>query len=171
MAFLLAIGWLYVGLRVFDLQAVQASELESQALGQRFRQVELAADRGAILDRNGRELAITVDASTIYANPSEIPDPGAVAEVLSAVLGIPRGKLVEDLSKESSFVYLARKVDPKIADTVTNLKLPGTEQRIPGIYVLSEAARAYPAGPLAAQVLGFVGIDNEGLEGLELTYE
>ncbi len=170
-AFLLAIGWLYVGLRVFDLQAVQASELESQALGQRFRQVELAADRGAILDRNGRELAVTVDASTIYANPSEIPDAGAVAGVLSAVLGIPRGELVEDLSRESSFVYLARKVDPNVASTVMNLKLPGTDQRIPGVYVLSEAARAYPAGPLAAQVLGFVGMDNEGLEGLELTYE
>ncbi len=170
-AVLLAFGWLYVGLRVFDLQAVQASELESQALGQRFRQVELAADRGAILDRNGRELAITVDASTIYANPTEIPDPEPVAEVLSAVLGIPRAQMIEDLTKESSFVYIARKVDPTIADAVMNLRLPGTDHRIPGVYVLSEAARAYPAGPLAAQVLGFVGVDNEGLEGLELTYE
>ncbi len=171
MAAVLALGWLYVGLRVFDLQAVQASELGSQALDQRLRHVELAADRGAILDRHGRELAITVEASTIYANPSQIPDPQAVAQVLSAVLGKPQQDMIAALSKDTSFVYLARKVDPDVAETVLDLRLPGTEQRLPGIYAISESARAYPAGPLAAQVIGVVGIDNEGLEGLELTYE
>jgi cell division protein FtsI (penicillin-binding protein 3) len=163
-AAVLAIGWIYVALRVFDLQAVQASELESQALDQRLRNVELAADRGPIVDRNGRELAVTVEASSIYANPREIPQPVEVAQQLGAVLGISQSELMEALTKDTGFVYLARKVEPSVADTVAALRLPG-------IYSLDELTRAYPAGPLAAQVIGIVGIDNAGLEGMELTYE
>jgi len=163
-AAVLAIGWIYVALRVFDLQAVQASELESQALDQRLRNVELAADRGPIVDRNGRELAVTVEASSIYANPREIPQPVVVAQQLGAVLGISQSELMEALTKDTGFVYLARKVEPSVADTVAALRLPG-------IYSLDELTRAYPAGPLAAQVIGIVGIDNAGLEGMELTYE
>ena len=163
-AAVLGLGWLYVALRVFDLQAVQAAELESQALDQRLRTVELAANRGPIVDRNGRELAITVEASSIYANPREIPEPREVAKQLGAILGISQSELLESLTKDTGFVYLSRKVEPSVAETIAGLRLPG-------VYSLDELTRAYPSGPLAAQVIGVVGIDNDGLEGLELTYE
>lgn len=157
-------AWISIGWRLVQVQAVDAGELASQSRDQRLRRVVLAADRGTIYDRDGRELAVSVDAVTVYANPREISDPVAAAHLLAKPLGMRRGELARLLAKDSSFVYLARKLERSAAQPIRDLELGG-------IYFLTEAKRVYPAGNLAAQVLGFVGTENRGLEGVEFQYD
>ncbi|MDP8959254.1 MAG: penicillin-binding protein 2 [Actinomycetota bacterium] len=168
---LLLAAWGLLGFRLFQVQAVRAEEFAGLALDQRLRRVTLAADRGTIFDREGRELAISVDAVTIYANPQETPDPDTTAALVSPLLpdapvgrATIAGRLREARKAGSSFVYIARKLEPRQAERLL-------EADIPGIHHLLERKRVYPAGSLAAQVLGVVGSDNEGLEGLELRYD
>ena len=157
-------AWVSIGWRLVQVQAVDAGELASQSRDQRLRRVVLAADRGTIYDRDGRELAVSVDGVTVYANPREISDPVAAARLLAKPLGMRRGELARVLAKDSSFVYLARKLERTAAQPIRDLELNG-------IYFLTEAKRVYPAGNLAAQVLGFVGTENRGLEGVEFQYD
>ncbi len=89
-AFFLA-AWLAIGAKLVFVQGVQAQTLEDQALDQRLRTVTLEAERGTIYDRDGRELALTIEATSVYANPYEIDDPGLTASALSGLLGRPVG--------------------------------------------------------------------------------
>ncbi|NNL13989.1 MAG: penicillin-binding protein 2 [Acidimicrobiia bacterium] len=162
-AFFLA-AWVVIGVKLVFVQGVQAQTLEDQALDQRLRTVTLEADRGTIFDRDGRELALTIEATTIYANPREISDPGLTAAALSGLLGRPVGELQADFEKDTSFVYVARKLLRDEADAIRELDLDG-------LHFIVEPKRVYPSGDLAAQVLGFVGTDNGGLEGVEQMYE
>ena len=162
-AFFLA-AWLAIGAKLVLVQGVQAQTLEDQALDQRLRTVTLEAERGTIYDRDGRELALTMEATSVYANPYEIDDAGLAASALSGILGRPVGELQADLEKDSSFVYLARKLLREEVEPIRRLELPG-------VYFIEEPKRVYPSGDLAAQVLGFVGTDNDGLEGIEQWYE
>lgn len=157
-------AWLVLGAKLVLVQGVQASELEDQALDQRLRRVTLDADRGTIYDRDGRELALTIEATTIYANPQEISDPLATATALSPVLGRPIVDILGNLEKDGSFSYIARKLRKETAKAIEELDLDG-------IHSVPEPKRVYPSGTLAAQVLGFVGVDNEGLEGIEASYD
>lgn len=157
-------AWLLLGVRLVLVQGVQASELEDQALDQRLRRITLDADRGTIFDRDGRELALTIEATTIYANPQEISDPLATATALSPVLKRPIIDILSDLEKDNSFTYIARRLNREKAQDVIALDLDG-------IHTISEPKRVYPSGTLAAQVLGFVGVDNHGLEGIEASYD
>jgi cell division protein FtsI/penicillin-binding protein 2 len=126
------------------------------------QQVELPARRGTIFDRNGNELAVGQEKQTIFANPMQIDDPLTVASQLAPVIKVDQNELLEKLSrKDSGFEYLVRKVDPEVAAAVEALN-------IPSIGFLSEEERAYPQGHLAAQVIGFAGTDNGGLDGIEL---
>lgn len=162
-AFFLA-SWVVIGVKLVFVQGVQAQTLEDQALDQRLRTVTLEADRGTIFDRDGRELALTIEATTIYANPREIRDPALTAAALSGLVGRPVGELQADLEKDTSFVYVARKLLREEADAIRELDLDG-------VHFIAEPKRVYPSGDLAAQVLGFVGTDNGGLEGVEQMYE
>ena len=162
-AFFLA-AWAVIGVKLVFVQGVQAQTLEDQALDQRLRTVTLEADRGTIFDRDGRELALTIEATTIYANPHEITDAALTAAALSGLIGRPVGELQADLEKDTSFVYIARKLLRAEADAIRELDLDG-------LHFIAEPKRVYPSGSLAAQVLGFVGIDNGGLEGVEQMYE
>ena len=96
-AFFLA-AWVVIGVKLVFVQGVQAQTLEDQALDQRLRTVTLEADRGTIFDRDGRELALTIEATTVYANPREISDPALTAAALSGLIGRPVGELQADLS-------------------------------------------------------------------------
>lgn len=161
-AFLLA--WVAIGVKLVFVQGVQAQTLEDQALDQRLRSVTLEADRGTIFDRDGRELALTIEATTVYANPREVGDPGLTAASLSGLLGRPVGEIQAELERDTSFVYLARKLLSHEAEAIRRLELDG-------VHFVPEPKRVYPSGDLAAQVVGFVGTDNGGLEGIEQYYE
>jgi cell division protein FtsI (penicillin-binding protein 3) len=160
--FLLA--WVVIGVKLVFVQGVQAQTLEDQALDQRMRTVTLEAERGTIYDRDGRELALTIEATTVYANPSEISDPALTAAALSGLIGRPVGEIQAELEQDSNFVYVARKLLREQADAIK-------EHDLDGIHFITEPKRVYPSGDLAAQVLGFVGTDNDGLEGIEQFYE
>jgi cell division protein FtsI (penicillin-binding protein 3) len=125
--------------------------------------ITLPGERGAILDRNGYELAMSVPQTTIYANPHQVSDPRAEAAALAPVLGVSQATLENEMSESTSFVYLARTISNAAAKKVAALNLAG-------VYSLSEPKRFYPAGQLARPLLGSVGTDGTGLGGLEYKY-
>lgn len=125
--------------------------------------VILPGERGAILDRNGYELAMSIPQTTVYADPRQVSDPRAEAAALAPVLGVSEAKLDAEMSEKTTFVYLARTIDDAAAEKVAALDLAG-------IYSLSEPKRFYPAGQLARPLLGSVGTDGDGLGALEYKY-
>ncbi|MEW6547382.1 MAG: penicillin-binding transpeptidase domain-containing protein [Bacillota bacterium] len=146
------------------LQVVKGEELRSRALQVRMNDIPVQARRGLILDRRGRELAISVDVNSVYAIPPEIKDVEKTARELSRVLGIPPQDVLERLRQRAFYVWIKRRISEEEATAIKGLKLRG-------IGLTQEAQRFYPQGQLAAHLLGIVGIDNVGLEGLELIYD
>lgn len=147
----------------FYWQVIAAPKLRAEASQQSRVTKTLPANRGAITDRNGEQLAVSKTMATVTANPKQIKDPAAVAAQLATVMSVSQDDLLAKLTKKTGFVYLARKIDPSIGDRVKALKIEGIE-------VISEEMRYYPAGSLASQLLGFVGLDNVGLAGVEKEY-
>ena len=160
----MSVSLLAVAGRLVHLQVVKAEAFEDLGARQRVRRVELPAKRGTILDRNGVPLAMSVDAAAIYANPQFVTDPAGTAGAIAPILGLEPALIQGRLQSAQPFVYLARKVELAAAEKILALKLPG-------IGALDEIKRVYPAGSLAAQVVGFVGTDNVGLGGLESGWE
>jgi cell division protein FtsI (penicillin-binding protein 3) len=159
-----SLGFGAVAVRLADVQVVSASRYATFGQSQRLVSVLLPAQRGSILDRNGAELAISARAKTVWANPKLVRDPAGAAARLAPVLGADESVLRDRLSSDAAFVYLARKVDDAVATEVEALD-------IPGVAFLDEPRRHEPAGGLAAGVLGSVGVDDEGLSGLELLHD
>lgn len=154
-----------IGVRLYDLQARDQPHLQSMALGQRVRTVDLPAERGGIFDRTGVDLAVSVPQTTISADPRVVEDPVAYAAKLAPIVLADPADLEERLSEPgSAFAYVGRKLDDATVAAVKELDLPG-------LSYTPESKRFYPAGTLAGPVLGFVGTDNEGLGGLEHQYE
>jgi cell division protein FtsI (penicillin-binding protein 3) len=154
-----------VGVRLVDLQAFGRDRYAKLGLDQRVRTVELAAERGSVFDRNGHDLAVSVPQQTVWANPRVVKDPAAYAAELAPIVGVDEALLRDRLSqRDKGFVYLARKVDDA---TVLNVKALG----LPGVDLVPESKRFYPASGVAGSVLGFVGTDNDGLGGLEAQYD
>jgi cell division protein FtsI (penicillin-binding protein 3) len=151
--------------RVGQLQLMSGGHYKQIALEQRLRTVPLPAERGTIFDRNGRDLAMSVQRATVYADPVLVNDPVGHAAKLAPLLGVSQSELTQRLGDKSHrFTYLARRVDDSVASAVQELGLPG-------IGFQPESARRSPAGPLAAAVLGHVGTDGYGLDGLEYLYD
>lgn len=154
--------------RLVQLQVVQHVDLSTRAERQQNRTVTTFARRGEIHDRNGNLLAFSVDADTIYAVPGEIESPSKVAAALCGALRecspAERRTLLERLSSRKAFVYVRRQVSPDEAHAVASLQLEG-------VGFMKESHRYYPKRELASHVLGYVGIDNTGLAGLESTYD
>ncbi len=150
--------------RLVYLQIIAAPQFAEKAYAQRTRDIELAPKRGSILDREGEPLAVSTEARTIYASPRLIEDPTSTAEAVAGVLGGDVADYAERLGRDSGFVYIARKVQMERAEAIENLKLTG-------IGLSKDSRRIYPGGELAAQVLGFVGVDDGGLGGLESYYD
>lgn len=146
------------------LQVRDADRYRALAVDQRVREIELPPTRGPIYDRDLDELALSLPAKAVFADPTMLERRDEAAAALAPILGIREGPLRAALDADGSFVYLARGVDLDVAREVHALELPG-------IGLLEESKRYYPGGDLGAQVLGFVGIDGAGLEGLELQYE
>jgi stage V sporulation protein D (sporulation-specific penicillin-binding protein) len=155
---------LALAVRLFFLAAVEGPRLYQTALDVRTRVVPVQARRGDILDRNGHVLARSVGAESVYAIPAQVTDPDREAGEVARVLGLDPQAVAQRLAQRVMFVWIARKVPEAQARAVQALGLPG-------IRLLPETKRVYPRGMLAAQVLGFVGIDNQGLQGVELSYD
>ncbi|MGH2686492.1 MAG: peptidoglycan D,D-transpeptidase FtsI family protein, partial [Actinomycetota bacterium] len=160
----LALGFAGIAGRLVLLQVRDGRQYTELAEAQRVREVALPAERGTIFDRSKHELALSLPASAVYANPGLIEDPRAAADGLSEALAMPSREISRLLQADAPFVYLARRVDLRSARRVEELG-------ITGVGLLDESKRYYPGGSLASQVLGFVGVDGRGLAGLELEYQ
>lgn len=157
-------AWIGMGYRLVQIQVVQASELASQGLSQRFVSRDLAPQRGKIFDRNGELLALTVEAKSLYAVPNQVEEPLWVAQQIGGLVGTDPDALYERLTSDRDFVYIKRQLDGVLAEDVLDLE-------IRGVYSHPEPTRIYPAGSVASHVTGFVNIDGVGQEGLELVYD
>jgi len=161
----LVLVWLLViGCRLVWLQVLRYGEFSQRAARQQQRTIEVAPRRGIIYDRNGRELAMSLAVDSIFAVPSEIPDPAGAAGLLGKVLNSDPREILTRLKSSRAFCWIARKVDAETANRVRALNLHG-------LYFQKEPKRFYPKRELAAQVIGYVGLDDEGLGGLERAFE
>jgi cell division protein FtsI (penicillin-binding protein 3) len=167
-AAVLALWALGIEARLVVLQIMQHADMVARAERQQMSTVPAPAKRGEIYDRNGRLLAYSVDADTIYAVPTEITDAAGTASALCDALDDcttkMRDELRERLSQNRAFVYVRRRATPLQAKRVAALELEGVAFR-------KESKRYYPNRELAAHLLGYVGVDNVGLGGLEATYD
>jgi len=150
--------------RLSMLQVREGGAYEEQGYSQRLHTFTLPAQRGSILDASRQPLALSVEARDVYADPRFVTDAGAEAARIAPVLGMRIAPVRRALEAEGSFVYLARQVDLASAARLQAIELPG-------IGFLPAPARSYPAGPIAAHVLGAVNIDGVGIGGLEYQYE
>jgi cell division protein FtsI (penicillin-binding protein 3) len=160
---LLLWGALVVG-RLAQVQIAQGSRYRARAQSQQERRLEIKGSRGSILDREGRELAVSVEAASVYAVPDDMDDPKAAAQALGPILGMTPAEVIERLDPKRGFVWVRRQIDPAAGTRVLALKLRG-------VHIAAEPKRFYPKGQLAAAVLGFVGTDDSGLAGLEHLYD
>ncbi|SCF03568.1 peptidoglycan synthetase FtsI [Micromonospora purpureochromogenes] len=160
-----------IGIRLVFLQAVDTPAYAGGGIDSRLTRVDLPAPRGAIVDRTGAPLARSVEARYVFADPTQVKDRPATARLLSPLLGVPASELVEKMKRrglpgggESQFQYLARGVDIPKAKQIEALDLAG-------IGTHRDERREVPGGDLAANLVGFVSQDMNGLEGLEARYD
>ena len=153
-----------IGAKAVYLQVFRSSWLSQKAADQYEVSCRSYGKRGTIYDTNLKELAISIDVTSIAAHPPKIKNARAIAKSLSKILKINRKSLVRKLASNKKFVWIKRKVTPKEAGAIRNLK-------IAGIDFLTEHKRFYPNKMLAAQMLGFTDIDDRGLEGIEFYYD
>jgi cell division protein FtsI (penicillin-binding protein 3) len=162
----LAAWALIVVARLAQVQIVRHEHYSNRAMRQQERTLALTPVRGSILDRRGRILAESVAAESIYADPQAIPDRAGAARAIAAVPGLrltPR-EIEARLRSDAGFVWIARQVPLEVALAVRKLNIPGVD-------FLEEHRRAYPRGTLAANVIGYVGVDGEGLAGVEHSFD
>ena len=150
--------------RVTQLQVLSGNRYKEMSLRQTLRTVSLPAQRGSIFDRNGSDLAMSIELTSIYADPRQVTDPITYAAELAPVLHMSRSSLYSRLSNTRyEFQYLARRVSDDVVDRVKKLDLVG-------VGYVPESARRYPAGALARSLIGIVGGEGYGLDGLEGLY-
>jgi cell division protein FtsI (penicillin-binding protein 3) len=162
--FLFGLAYALVLGRAFQLQIVAAGELKKIARGQIKRPLIIAGNRGQILDRRGRILAGSRDVTSLCVRPAHLLDPRRTARLLARALKLDEAMLERKLTQERHFVWIKRRLTAAEAARVRKLDLPG-------IGWVTEQTRFYPNGVLAAHVLGFTGLDDRGLEGLERRYD
>ena len=150
--------------RFVDLQIFQYADLSAKAERQQSRSFEISPQRGTIYDRRGRELAVSVNVDSVFAISSEIADKKQAADMLAQALGLKRQTILTKLKATRGFLWLKRKIDYTEAAKAKALGLRG-------VYFEKESKRFYPNRELAAHVLGYVGMDDEGLSGLEFAYQ
>jgi cell division protein FtsI (penicillin-binding protein 3) len=163
---MLAVAGIFAGvlalvvLRAVDLTVLRGPDLVRMAANQHRQRIELLPHRGPILDRHGDALALSLDVPSIFVRPREWKGQEAQLPQLARAVGLPLREAQKKLATDKPFVWLRRQVSPRQADAVKALGLRG-------VYAVNEGRRLYPHNTLAAHVLGFVGVDSQGLEGLE----
>jgi cell division protein FtsI (penicillin-binding protein 3) len=161
---LLAMWCFGICIRLTYLQIFRYGSFAERAQHQQQRTAELSPRRGVIYDRAGRELAMSISVDSVFAVPSEIPNLASAVSLVSHVTKADPRELLAKCKASKSFCWLARKADADIADRIRSLNLRG-------IYFQKESKRFYPKRELAAQILGYVGMDDQGLSGIERQYE
>lgn len=152
-------------IRLAFVQLAQGAILSDKADESHFRGVPVAAKRGNIEDRNGEILAMSVSTETVYAVPAQVRASGRaeeISKVLSGLLEMPSEEVLTRITKRSALEYVKKRVTTEVAAQVRALELPG-------IGITEDSVRYYPNGTLGSHIIGFAGIDNQGLEGIELT--
>lgn len=150
--------------RLVYLQIFRYGTFEQRAQHQQQRTQEVSAARGIIFDRNGQELAMSIDVDSVFAVPSEMPKPASTISLIARITRQDPRELLARCEAARTFCWLARKPDPEISARIRSLNLRG-------VYFEKEPKRYYPKNELAAQVLGYVGMDDTGLSGIEREYE
>jgi cell division protein FtsI (penicillin-binding protein 3) len=153
-----------VAVRAYQLQILKQTELVRLAERQRKQTIELRPSRGVIFDRKGHELAVSVEVDSVYAHPGQITESTHTAQCLSAILKQEGKTLSEKLQSRSSFVWIKRGISPPEGDRIRELSPSG-------IHFIQENKRFYPNCESGGHLLGFVGIDGNGLEGLERKFD
>jgi cell division protein FtsI (penicillin-binding protein 3) len=161
---LLLCGFGVVLFRLATLQVLQAAELTVKADRQHQKTVSLEGVRGTIVDRHGKMLAMNLEVPSVFGVPTALDSPAKTARSLSPVLHVRADELERKLRQDRGFVWLARKLDPEQGRRLERMPMEG-------IGIVLEGRRFYPKGPLLSHVLGFAGMDGEGLEGIERRYE
>ncbi len=166
------LAFIALAVRLYKLQIIDHEMYEELAISQQLRETSSSAMRGIIYDRNMKVLAMSADVESVYLSPAEIAmyeeDPQLIAEKLSEILGIDYDEILEKTKNNGSwYVTVARKVEPDVADKIRELK---KEYNLHGVRLESDTKRYYPYSSLACHVIGFVGTDNYGLNGIELKY-
>ncbi|NQD37008.1 peptidoglycan glycosyltransferase FtsI [Permianibacter sp. IMCC34836] len=170
----LVLGFVGLGVRAGYLQLVENSFLQKESAVRALRDAPIASYRGSILDRNGQQLAVSIEVASLYIDPREIKEKhdaeglrqGTAWHQLAALLGLKTSalnKLVENNAKKH-FVWVKRQLEPTVAKLVRQLDLPG-------VHLTREYRRSYPAGEVAAHVVGFTNIDEKGIEGIERAFD
>ena len=160
--FLLGLGTILA--RAYQLQILKKDNLEAIARAGYIGTTKLPPKRGTIYDREGHELALSIEVASIYAHPNRIVEKAKTAKYLSRILNKRSDKILSQLKSRRSFKWIKRRIAPGLANKVKALNLDG-------IGVTTETRRYYPGREIAAHLIGFVGIDNQGLEGLEKKYD
>jgi cell division protein FtsI (penicillin-binding protein 3) len=161
---LLVLAWSGLWARGFYIQVLRGPTLTAKATSQHWGQESVAGQRGEIFDRNGELLAKSVRVKSVFARPNRMHNVQKTANILQKILGGSRSKWLTRLQSESSFVWIKRQISDQAAAKIHGAGLPG-------VFLTEEQRRFYPQGHLAGQLLGFVGVDNRGLEGLELSFD
>lgn len=150
--------------RAFQLQVLSGEKLKTLAQRQHKTTLPIPSERGMIYDRNGEKLAMSVQADSVFADPTRITNPAQASRQIAVLLQLDQAAVLKKISEPRSFCWLARKISPQTAARVE-------AARIEGVFMIKEPKRFYPNGQLAAHLLGFAGYDSEGLEGLEKKYD
>jgi cell division protein FtsI (penicillin-binding protein 3) len=150
--------------RMFQLQVLKKEQLYKLAAQQQRVQIPLVPKRGTVYDGNGNELAVSIEVDSVFADARKVVDVEKTANALASVLQVDGKELKRRLRSHRSFEWVQRKISSKEAGQIKALKLPG-------IYFLKENRRFYPNSQLAAHLIGFVGLDSKGLEGIEFQYD
>lgn len=165
--FVLIVCFIFVFLRIFYVQTFSYSKLSSLSDDLWSRELPITAERGKILDRNGIVLADNITSTSLVIIPNQIENPKEVAETLSNILGTNYEDMYEHITKKTSIERIhpeGRRLDYETADKINSYNYSG-------VYLVKESERYYPYGNLLSHVLGYVGIDNQGLSGIELLYD
>lgn len=167
----LAVAVLAAGVvaRLLHLQVFDAESLRARAGRQHRQTIEVAGHRGAILDRNGRELAVSVSTQSLYAHPWRVEQKERAARLLAPLIGRTEAAILEKLRGDDPFVWLAKRLDPVTARAVAALPIPIGKGKPFGFE--EEPKRFYPQGSLGIHVVGFADADQKGIEGIEKTFD
>jgi cell division protein FtsI (penicillin-binding protein 3) len=150
--------------RAFQIQVLQAPKLKDLANRQHHHTLEIQATRGDILDAEGEPLAVSREQAQVYARPEDLEDAAAAAQMLAPILNLTPAELAKKLSSKANFVWLSRGASLEQAEAIKRLD-------VAGIGLLPATRRFYPGADSAAHLLGFTGLDNQGLEGIEHQYD
>ena len=150
--------------RMFQLQVLKKEQLYKLAARQQHTQIPLVPKRGTIYDSRGNELAVSIEVDSVYADARKVTEVEKTARELAAILEIDRQELKQRLKNHRSFEWVQRKISPKEVEQIKALRLSG-------VSFLKENRRFYPNSQLAAHLVGFVGLDSKGLEGIEFQYD